>query len=81
MNMITMSAPPAGPVPIRTLRVIHSISRQHQFLSLRFHSPLSSVKRKKGSSSVEAVAPQQFRERPQCGVSLQEVKCPYWDKK
>jgi len=66
MNMITMSAPPAGPVPIRTLRVIHSISpihktrisRQRQFLSLRSNSPLSSVKRKKGSSSVGAVAPQ-----------------------
>ena len=29
MNMITMSAPPAGPVPIRTLRVIHSISPIH----------------------------------------------------
>ena len=30
MNMITMSAPPADPVPIRTLRVIHSISPIHK---------------------------------------------------
>ena len=29
MNMITVSAPPAGPVPIRTLRVIYSISPIH----------------------------------------------------
>jgi len=30
MNTITVSAPPAGPVPIRTLRVIHSISPIHK---------------------------------------------------
>jgi len=82
MNMIIMSAPPAGPVPIRTPGVIHSISpihktrisRQRQFLSLRSNSPLSSVKRKKGSSSVGAVALQEQSSAP--GVFLQEVKCP-----
>jgi len=30
MNMITMSASPAGPIPIRTLRVIHSVSPIHK---------------------------------------------------
>jgi len=66
MNMITMSAPPAGPVPIRTLRYQPYPQNpwQRQFLSLRSNSPLSSVKRKKGSSSVGAMAPR---------VSLQEV--------
>jgi len=54
MNMITMSAPPAGSVPIRTLRYQPYPQNpwQHQFLSLRSNSPLSSVKRNKGSSSV-----------------------------
>jgi len=76
MNMITMSAPPAGSVPIRTLRVIHSISRQRQFLSLRSNSPLSSVKPNKGSSSVGAVAPQEQSSAPNVASPFRRSSIP-----